>query len=858
MPDPDYNLRASPHISLDGVRRVGAYAAPKRKMDAKPLRGDYAAHGERLLQQLSDALPRLPLGHADARLPIAGLKPGVLVTLETLPPDTDRKGPSKVPLAFESPSQDIVILRSHRTADRGEESVVFVPDDAREGLKRRVAEYGSRNLGNRDRPYVAQFERVERILAAETARLFPSGFDLSDAAPKWWELWIRDLHGIPASVRSTAAALNLDVHPETLVFPDTTVLFIHAAARPLLAFVSRIPGAVAEVRHGLGNIEPFLTLGADRVSQHDFVGDLAGRTIPARSNAPTVCVLDTGIAAAHPLLVDGLAAALAVDASWGTDDHYPFGGHGTSVASLALHGDLGFAMSDQRVIELTHTVESVKLLPPRGAAPTPPPSYGVVTQSAVSLVEISRPDALRTFCLASCTPLVDPSRPSTWSGALDQIAAGALEGEREGVGKAAQTPKRLVLVAAGNVVGALATEVAEGACLSDPAQSWNALTIGGYTAKTNLGASLSDLAPMAEANDVSPYSSSSRDLPTDLLPLKPEVLFEAGNMTIDSLGYCDWHPALSLLAAGSNVSAEPLLPFWATSAAVGMAGHFVGRLQAALPGYWPETYRALTVHSARWPTPIRRRLIGRGKVWKSGTKSEKQNVLRHVGFGVPQLEAAVSSAKNDFTMIAQAEIQPFAAGAAPGTAVYNEVHFYDLPWPKEKLRELGEKAVMMRVTLSYFIEPNLSGKGATRPETYRSYGLRFTLKKRNESEEDFRSRLSQLQLDGEIDGEDSFGEEDSEEKGVATQNWLLGPKAVSAGSLHCDIWRGKACDLVDHDAVAVHPAVGWWKTHLGKRRHTDTGRYALILSIDAEGAEIDLHTEASTVLIDKELAVLIG
>jgi hypothetical protein len=210
-------------------------------------------------------------------------------------------------------------------------------------------------------------------------------------------------------------------------------------------------------------------------------------------------------------------------------------------------------------------------------------------------------------------------------------------------------------------------------------------------------------------------------------------------------------------------------------------------------------------------------------------------------------------------MIAQAEIQPYAMGA--GTAVYNEVHFYDLPWPKTALADLGDQAVTLKITLSYFIEPNLTGKGATRPETYRSFGLRFALKRRNESEEDFRARLSQLKTGGEVeldeDDWDLDSEEGGEEKDDAGSNWLLGPKAVSAGSLHCDLWRGKASDLINHDAIAVHPAPGWWKSHLGKGRQADRGRYALILSIAADGVDVDLYAEASAVLVEKEAAILL-
>ncbi len=845
-----------PHLSLDDVRRAGTYAAPKRKMDAKPLRDDYAAHGAALLQQLAAALPRLPSPDADARLKLDGLKPGVLVTLETLAPDTDRKAPSKVPLSFELPGQDVVILSSRRTSDRAEESVVFVPDDARATLTRRLRDYG--DPGNRDRPYVAQFEKVERIASAETARLFDPGTDFNAPAQRWWELWVRDIGALPKALVAAARNFGLDVHPEQLLFPDTTVVFIHASARQALAFASRAPGAIEEIRLGLGTIEPFLTLSEGRVTQYDFVDDVAGRIIPAQSNAPTICVLDTGVAAAHPLLADGLAIALAVDDTWGADDHYPNGGHGTSVASLALHGDLEHPMNDQRYLELTHTVESVKLLPPRGAPRTPPPSYGMVTQAAVSMVEVSRPGVGRSFCLASCYLDADASRPTSWSGALDQIAAGTIGGVLEGAKLAKNAPKRLVLVAAGNVIGGPAAQVDEGGPINDPAQSWNALTIGGYTTKIELGGA-DALVPLAGANELSPFSTTTHELPTDLLPIKPEVLFEAGNMAVDEEGNCEWHPALSLLSAGNEVEVEPLVPFWATSAAVGVASHFQGKLEAALPGYWPETYRALIVQSARWPEPIRRKLIGRGKKWKTGSKADKIKLLRQVGFGVPQFDVAVASARNAFTMIAQAEIQPYAMGA--GAAVYNEVHFYDLPWPKTALADLGDQAVTLKITLSYFVEPNLTGKGATRPETYRSFGLRFALKKRSESEEDFRARLSQLRADGGVDlDEDDWDLQDdgAEEKDGAGSNWLLGPKAVSAGSLHCDIWRGKAADLVNHDAIAVHPAPGWWKSHLGKGRQADSGRYALVLSIAADGVDIDLYAEASAVLIEKENRILVG
>jgi hypothetical protein len=152
----------------------------------------------------------------------------------------------------------------------------------------------------------------------------------------------------------------------------------------------------------------------------------------------------------------------------------------------------------------------------------------------------------------------------------------------------------------------------------------------------------------------------------------------------------------------------------------------------------------------------------------------------------------------------------------------------------------------MKVTLSYFIEPNLTGKAATRPDTYRSFGLRFDMKKRTETSAQFRSRISASQ------------EKDGTEPDAEASCWLLGPKAIQAGSLHCDLWRGRAIDLAGHDAIAVYPVGGWWKSHIGQRRMSDKGRYSLVISLHAPGQAVDLHAEVATMVEVKEIEALIG
>ncbi|WP_234731344.1 S8 family peptidase [Acidocella facilis] len=847
MPEPDnFDARNRPHILIDVFRKPAAYTYPSRRQERKPLRDDYAAHAAELLAQLGAALGELPQSGADPRLRVQGLKPGTIVEVTTVPPaENSRTKAVKIPTRLEFPTQDVVVLRSQRNDDRTESALLFVPDEARAFLRGRISDYG-RAPGDQPRPDIDRFEVVEEVRAIESGTLFVAGVDLTAPDIVWWELWVRQPSALVNCLADAACNAHIVVHENRLLFPDTTVLFLHTSASALASFAMKVPGAINEIRRATGTIEPFLERGTTGLGQHDWVDELAQRVIAPAQNAPVVCTLDTGIAAAHPLIVPGLRGAWAYDTAWGADDHYPDGGHGTPLTGLVLYGDLEPLMNDTRQVVLTHGAESMKLLPPQGFPLTTPPSYGIVTQGAVSSVEIESPGVLRSFCIATSTTDFPPNQPSTWSGAIDQIASGAMPGEVDGSTSPANRPKRLLLVTTGNVTGGMTAEVLPLHPLEDPSQSWNALTIGGFTRKERPPAPPPVLHPAVPANHRSPYSRGSQSLPDDLTPIKPEVLFEAGNMMSDAAGFCGWDPSVSLLSTGSDVTIEPLVPFWATSAAAGMAGNFIGRLQAARPDLWPETHRALTVDSARWPEPIRKKFTGRGARWKSGSKAEKQKLLREFGYGVPDIERAVLSAQNDASLVAQAEIQPYALGADGRSAVFNEVHFYDLPWPKTVLEQLENETVTMKVTLSYFIEPNLTGRAATRPDTYRSFGLRFEMKKRTETVDHFHSRISTNQ---ETDGTGVQSE---------TSSWLLGPKAIQAGSLHCDVWRGPAIDLAGHDAIAVYPVGGWWKSHIGQNRITDKARYALVISISAPGYNVDLYSEITALVEAKEIEIMIG
>lgn len=70
---------------------------------------------------------------------------------------------------------------------------------------------------------------------------------------------------------------------------------------------------------------------------------------------------------------------------------------------------------------------------------------------------------------------------------------------------------------------------------------------------------------------------------------------------------------------------------------------------------------------------------------------------------------------------------------------------------------------------------------------------------------------------------------------------MLGP-IRDRGSMHSDIWRGSAAALAERDAIGVFPISGWWMEKPALQRWERAARYALLVSIKAPNADVDLYT----------------
>ena len=805
------------HLRIDHFADLKPYKRPTRGMSRADAGRETEKHAEVLKKDLASAWAATNelIEARDAE--IAGT-PGRYLDFETL---------SDFPLPeLDWRSKGIRLASALRAREGTIEGTLFVPDKSKEFLSEKLDEYKvQRGAGGRP-SHEQRFATVEHFRAARLESLWVDSRPIPvPAVATWWECWCWPDR--VANLEAKVASINVIVGEGRLRFSERQVVFLYCD-RGAIARIVASTDAVAELRLGRDDASIF-TNDAGRDDQNGWIENAVGRLeIGETSSAVAVCLLDTGINRAHPLLAPVFAAddLYTLNPQWGTDDHH---GHGSEMSGLALYGDLTTRLVSADPLLVNYVGEGVKLLAPPGFVPTQPQSYGLATRQAILRPEIAKPLRERVFCMAVTQSDVFGPKATSWSASLDASAFGGDELD--------DLRARLICVSAGNLPDGLPhaeLEDWDSYEIEDPAHAWNVLTVGGYTQKGPItDAGFEHWACAAAIGTLSPYSRVSAAWARGVSPIKPELVLEAGNKGVDSFdsGMVSGIDSLSLLTTSRNPLGLPLTLSWATSAATAQLAGMGAELLADDPELWPETVRALLTHSARWTPPMESALFA------TNQKSERLLMLRRFGYGVPDLNRAMRSASNSLALVSQQSMQPFLYEAGRGARL-NQAHVYSLPWPTRTLLDLGEHEVRLRVTLSYFVEPNPSADAPLSPSRYRSAGLRFDLRRTGESQEIFESRINDLAAVGDED-ETSF-------TGNATDlGRVLGDRSISAGSLHVEEWRCNAADLADRTSIAVFPIGGWWKTSRDRDRNNGIMRYALVVTIDAGDVEQDLWVETA-------------
>ncbi|MBY0278783.1 S8 family peptidase [Candidatus Binatia bacterium] len=541
------------------------------------------------------------------------------------------------------------------------------------------------------------------------------------------------------------------------------------------------------------------------------------------ADAPAVVILDTGIATGHPLLKPAiLSATTAGDLIPSPEDTH---GHGTKMAGVALYRDLGAAI-ERGGASAMHWLQSSRLLVQPGEGTASDDNYEkwpVLTLGAVRSAEDADPRPRgRVFALAITRTMQEPPLqglvPTLWSHAIDQIA------HHEGHG-------RLIVVSAGNARYELWLALAEqhpqlqlSEKIHQPAQAANALTVGAFTARVELPASEDYAEAQLVARrpgGISPFTSTG--LAGNEWPIKPDVVMEGGNLAISGSLPDASVPTLSALTTSHrHTLGQPLGQISMTSEATARAAHLAARIWAVEPKLQPETIRGLIVHSASWTQEM---------IQQFGGMNDR---VLACGYGVPDERLASECAQERATVVVEdampngvIEDEPKKKPPKRPTTRTTEpklrrkLMVFRLPIPNEQLGDT-DPDVELRVTLSYFTEPNKFGR-----TVFHGLDLKWDMQGPQESESAFLQRINALKRPTGPDGK--------RQKVAVTKSfpWDLGVQLRSRGTVQSDRWRGKMSELAGDKLLAVIPVLGWWD----QRRHLkeQVMRFSLIVSVFGPG-----------------------
>lgn len=651
--------------------------------------------------------------------------------------------------------------------------------------------------------------------------------DKPTSNPVWCEIWLRfdynkkntkSWQESESNFLSSCQVLQIKIDNNRIVFPERIVKLALVNIDQLESLINICP-YISEIRRAQEATSFFQELPS--IEKQEWVADLLSRTSYIDNNV-TLCLLDTGLTSSHPLLQKAIQpdGIHSVQSEWGIGDHYS---HGTEMAGLAVYYDLKNALSKSFNIEVLHKLESVKILPPNKE--NPPELYGSITRQAIALAEISNPKVKRVICMAVTAPYYNTKdgSPSSWSAIIDSITSAADDED--------QGEKRLFFISAGNVQP---DELSPDSypdtnilhSVESPGQAWNAITVGAYAKDINiLDPSYKGYFPVADAGELSPYSSTSQTW-AKKWPIKPEILLDGGNMATNGSDFTEVSD-LSLLTTHYRPLHEQFSTIWGTSSATAQAAWMATQLIAEYPNAWPETIRALLIHSATWTDKMREQFC------HVDTKSKgRRQLLRTCGYGIPNLQKAIQCMNNSVNLVIEGELQPFEDNSM------KDMHLHTLPWPKEELRALEDVPVTLKVTLSYFIEPAPGEIGWRDRYRYSSCGLRFDVINSNETVKDFIKRVN-YKMRG----------EDKKDKGDGTsgsERWYLGSDNRDVGSIHSDYIEANAIDLYESNYIAIYPVVGWWRERAYLGKSNNPIRYSLIVSITTPENDVDLYTPIIT------------
>jgi len=526
--------------------------------------------------------------------------------------------------------------------------------------------------------------------------------------------------------------------------------------------------------------------------------------LPPDENAASVCVIDSGIQERHPFLnhsilhsdskcfIPGLSPT-------DTADYVKPSGHGTGVAGCILYPRNMPAVGSKHQalcwIHNARVLDSNNNLPPK----LMPALYMQQVVEYFSDTERTHPARIFNHSINTRKSGIQPHM-STCATAIDHLS---------------HNKDILIIQSAGNLLcGTVTKHLASGrgypkyllrnnSSIRNPAQSFAAITVGSvaHTYWQN-----GHRASIAKKDQPSGFSRTGEGM---WGCIKPDVVEYGGDFIAD-MGTphqvtTSKHTNCSLVCSTMHRAALIGNESVGTSFAAPKVAHLAATLAKQLPGEPCLLYRALIANAARWPD------------WAE-KHADKRTVLRHIGYGIPDVFRA--AANNDY------RITLISSGAQYIPA--RDAHIYRIIVPSEINAPEIESQIRIDVTLSYTAQPRITRR---RVHGYLSTRLDWKVSKKGESLESFRNRIF-------YDGDKNL------QKGDAIFKWML-RESTSAGdakgvSRQNSTLQKDWCHLAAHDlpsefciAVIGHP--GWDASPV------TAAKYALVVSFEAVNNDVRIY-----------------
>lgn len=216
-----------------------------------------------------------------------------------------------------------------------------------------------------------------------------------------------------------------------------------------------------------------------------------------------------------------------------------------------------------------------------------------------------------------------------------------------------------------------------------------------------------------------------------------------------------------------------------TSFAAPKVTYIATQIEKSLPEAPALLYRALIAQSARWPQKA-----------NDLTKEDCVSMLRHIGYGIPDVHRATSNDEYRITLITPVLME----------LGDNEAHIFQIPIPEE-LSSVGEDYdILIEITLSYAANPRRTRRHI---KGYLSTWLDWCCSRIGESAETFAQRIFETGSVIEDDGDFDWV------LGEATNRGFADGYSRKKGTLQKDWCIIKSNQLSDAFCVAVRGHKGW-------------------------------------------------